>query len=127
MSGRGKREFEISIIKETQKPVNKNLALPFMLLNLGGVAIECISTASHFAPLTLLSNVDYLKAFRPDQRQAMAMFFINFEGIGRLIAALFYGIWLFPLGYLVFKSGFLPKVLGLLLIIDGFCVPTFFF
>jgi hypothetical protein len=109
------------------KPVNKNLALLFVLVNLAGVAIECSSTAAHFAALMLLSDAEYLKAFRPDQLQAMATFFLNYDGIGQLIAALFYGVWLFPLGYLIYKSGFLPKALGALLILDGFCVPTFFF
>ena len=109
------------------EPVDRNLSLLFVLLNLGGVIIECMSTVSHFAALQLLSDADYLKVLHADQRQALAMFFLNLDGTGQLIAAVFYGVWLFPLGYLVFKSGFLPRILGVLLILDGFCVPTFFF
>ncbi len=107
------------------KTVNKNLALLFLLLNLVGVAIECTSTLIHFAPVLLLSGADYLKVFRPDQMQGLAMLFLNFNG--GMISILFYGMWLFPLGYLVFKSGFLPRTLGVLLILDGFsCLISFF-
>jgi hypothetical protein len=67
-----------------------------------------------------LSGADYLKVFQPDQLQAQAMLFINLYHNGSTIAQIPYGVWLFPLGYLVFKSGFLPKTLGILLIVDCF-------
>jgi hypothetical protein len=102
------------------KPVNKNIALLFLLLNLGGFAIWCFSLLNLFAGLLLLSGADYLKVFQPDQLQAQAMLFINLRKSGAIIAQIPYGIWLFPLGYLVFKSGFLPKILGILLIADCF-------
>ena len=102
------------------KPVNKNIALLFLLLNLGGFAIWCFSLLNLFAGLLLLSGADYLKVFQPDQLQAQAMLFINLRKSGAITAQIPYGIWLFPLGYLVFKSGFLPKILGILLIADCF-------
>jgi hypothetical protein len=112
------------------KPVTKNIALLFLLLNLGGFAIWCFSMLNLFTSLLLLSGADYLKVFQPDQLQAQAMLFINLCKNGRMIAQIPYGIWLFPLGYLVFKSGFLPKFLGILLIVDCFglliCVFQFF-
>ena len=109
------------------KPVNKDLALLFVLLNLGGVAIKCISLLSEFAALLLLSGADYLKVFQADQLQALAMLFLNLYQNGFMIAQLFLNLWLFPLGYLVFKSGFLPRILGILLIIDGFAMLIWFF
>jgi hypothetical protein len=102
------------------KPVNKNIALLFLLLNLGGFAIYCFSTLNLFASLLLLSGADYLKVFQPDQLQALAVLFVNLRKNGAISAQIPYGIWLFPLGYLVFKSGFLPKILGILLIVDCF-------
>jgi len=102
------------------KPVNKNLALLFLLLNLGGFVIWCLSTLNLFAGLLFLSGADYLKVFQPDQLQAQAMLFVNLYKNGTVIAQIPYGIWLFPLGYLVFKSGFLPKILGIFLIADFF-------
>jgi hypothetical protein len=102
------------------KPVNKNMALLFLLLNLGGFAILVYSHLNLFSSLTLLSGADYLKAFQPDQLQAQAMLFINLYKTGSTIAQIPFGVWLFPLGYLVFKSGFLPKILGIFLIVDCF-------
>ena len=102
------------------KPVDKNMALLFLLLNLGGVAIMVLSHLNLFSSLLLLSGADYLKVFQPDQLQAQAMLFVNLYKNGSTIAQIPYGVWLFPLGYLVFKSGFLPKILGILLIADCF-------
>jgi len=99
------------------KPVNKNLALLFLLLNLGGVAIQCFSDLFLIASQLLLSGADYLKAFPVDQLQAMAMLFLNLNKNGFWIAQLFYGAWLFPLGYVIFKSGMLPKILGIVLMV----------
>jgi hypothetical protein len=102
------------------KPVGKNLALLFLLLNLGGFAILVYSHLNLFSSLMFLSGADYLKVFQPDQLQAQAMLFINSYHNGSTIAQIPFGVWLFPLGYLVFKSGFLPKILGVFLIIDCF-------
>ena len=99
------------------KPVNKNLALLFLLLNLGGVAIQCFSDLNLYASLLLLSGADYLKVFQADQLQALAMLFLYLYKNGFMMAQIFYGAWLFPLGYLVFKSGFLPRILGIVLMI----------
>ena len=99
------------------KPVNKNLALLFLLLNLGGVAIQCFSDLFLFASQLLLNGGDYLKVFQTDQLQALAMLFLYLYKNGFMIAQIFYGAWLFPLGYLVFKSGFLPKILGIVLMV----------
>ncbi|HDD62519.1 MAG TPA: DUF4386 domain-containing protein [Chloroflexi bacterium] len=97
------------------KPVNKNLALLFLLLNLGGVVIQCFSDLFLFASQLQLNGADYLKVFQADQLQALAMTFLYLYKNGFMIAQIFYGAWLFPLGYLVFKSGFLPKILGIVL------------
>ena len=108
------------------KPVNKNLALLFLLLNLVGVAIQCVSDVLLFASPLLMDGSSYLKVFQADQLQALAMFFLNLREKGFLISQLFYGAWLFPLGYLVFKSGFLPKILGVVLMVHCFTwVSTF--
>jgi hypothetical protein len=102
------------------KPVNKNLALLFLLLNLGGVAVECINALNLFAAIQLLSGANYLNVFQTGQLQAMAMSYLNLYTSGFIIAQIFFSAWLLPLGYLVYKSRFLPKFLGLLLILDFF-------
>jgi len=100
------------------KPVNKNIALLFLLLNLGGVAVQCINMLNLFSAVLLLSGADYLKVFQMDQLQSLAMFFLYLYKNGFMIAQFFYAAWLFPLGYLVFKSGYLPKILGIILMIE---------
>jgi hypothetical protein len=100
------------------KPVSKNLALLFLLLNLGGVAVSCFSDLFLMASQLLLSGADYLKVFQVDQLQALAMLSLYLYKYGFLgIAQIFFGAWLFPLGYLVFKSGFLPRILGVILMV----------
>jgi len=102
------------------KPVNKNLALLFLLLNLGGVAVECINALNLFAALQFLSGANYLNVFQTGQLQAIAMSFLNSYTNGFIIAQIFFSAWLLPLGYLVYKSRFLPRFLGILLILDFF-------
>jgi hypothetical protein len=109
------------------KPVQKNLALLFLLLNAAGVAVQCISLLCLFAPMLMNGSADFQNAFRPDQLDALNLLFLNLHKSGFIIAQIFYGTWLFPLGYLVYKSGFLPKWLGMLLIADFVSVMIWFF
>jgi Domain of unknown function (DUF4386) len=103
------------------KPVNKNIALLFLLLNLSGVAVWCFSDLFLIASQILLSGADYLKVFQADQLQALAMLFLNIYKNGFSgIAQIFFSAWLFPLGYLVFKSGYLPRILGIILMVECF-------
>ncbi len=108
------------------KPVNKNLALLFVFLNLGGVAVESTNMLNQFVALLLLSGADYLKVFQAEQLQSLSLLFLNLYKNGLMIAQIFYGVWLFPLGYLVFKSGFLPRILGILLLLDFISVLIWF-
>ncbi len=103
------------------KPVNKDLALLFLLFNLAGFAVWLFSSLCLFASLVILNGAETIQAFPPDQLQSLAVFFANLYKNGVVIAQVPYGVWLFPLGYLVLKSGYLPKILGMLLIADGIC------
>ena len=103
------------------KPVNKDLALLFLLFNVAGFAVWLFSSLCLFANLVILNGPEGIKAFQPDQLQALAVFFFGLYKTGGVIAQVPYGVWLFPLGYLVLKSKFLPKILGILLIADGIC------
>jgi hypothetical protein len=103
------------------KPVNKDLALLFLLFNVAGFAVWLFSSLCLFASLVILNGPEAIQAFQPDQLQAMAVFFFGLYKTGVVIAQVPYGVWLFPLGYLVLKSKFLPRILGILLIADGVC------
>jgi hypothetical protein len=99
------------------KPVNEHFALLFLLLNLGGVTIQAASDL--FLPVSqlLVSGADYTQVFQADQLQALAMSCLYLYRNGFMVAQIFYGAWLLPLGYVVFKSGFLPRILGSVLMI----------
>ena len=107
--------------------VNKTAALLMLLLNLAGVSMLGINMLNQFAPLLLLSGAGYLEVFSAAQLQALAMFFLDLQDVGYSIAALSYGAYLFPLGYLVFKSGYFPRLLGVLLMLACFgqLIPLF--
>ena len=92
------------------KPVNKDLALLFLIFNLAGFTVWLFSSLCLFASLVILNGSGTLKAFQPDQLQALAVFFVNVYKNGVFMAQVPYGVWLFPLGYLVLKSRFLPKI-----------------
>jgi uncharacterized protein DUF4386 len=101
------------------KPVNQNLALLFLIVNVTGVAVECGNAIIHFGALLLAHSSDYATAFTAGQAQGLAILLLKVSGSGDMISALLYGVWLFPLGWLVIKSGFLPRILGILLLLDG--------
>lgn len=108
------------VVYRLLKPVNKNLALLMLIFALVGVPIAMLNQINQSAALILLSGDNYLKTLPTDQIHAQVMFFLNLHKHGGLIGAIFWGLWLFPLGYLVFKSGYLPKMLGVLLMIGCF-------
>ena len=98
------------------RTVNPDLALLFLLLNAVGVAIQCASLLQLLAALQLVDPGSGLDAA---QAQSLALAAITVYRAGFVTAQLFFGTWLFPLGYLVIRSGFLPRLLGVLLILDG--------
>jgi len=109
------------------KSVNKNMAWLMVIFLMLGVPIALLSKLNQFAALQLLSGADYLTVFTTEQLQALALLFLRLHDRGGTIAFIFWGLWLFPLGYLVFKSGFLPRILGVLLMIScfGYLINSF--
>ena len=98
------------ILYKLLKPVNSNYALLMLIFVLVPV------------PLFMLNQLNLFAAFlsAADQMLDQMMFYLKLQKHGGAIVAIFFGLWLFPLGLLVFKSGFLPKVLGVLLMIGCF-------
>ncbi len=115
------------------KPINNIHAVLMVLFALVMVPIMFINNVFQFAALLLLSGADYLTVFETGQLHALAMFFLNLRETGFLMPSIFYGLWLFPFGYLVYKSGsvykpgIIPKILGVLLMIGCFGYVIEFF
>ncbi len=103
------------VLYKLLKPVDKTYAALMVILALVSVPISYINMLNKFDVLSLLSGAGYLKVFNTEQLQAQVMLSLNSYNDGILIVSIFWGLWLFPFGYLVFKSGFLPKILGVFL------------
>lgn len=108
------------VLYKLLKPVNKTIAALMVIFALVGVSISMLNEINHFAVLLLASNAGYLTAFNANQLNALAMFFLELRKYGTYIPQLL-SIWVLLLGCLVFKSGFLPRVLGILLMLGGLC------
>jgi hypothetical protein len=97
--------------------VSKNMAALMVIFSLAAVPIAMLNELNNLAVLVLVSGADYLKVFTSEQVQALVYLFLRLHSQGLDIAQIFWGLWLLPMGYLVFKSGFLPRMLGVLLMI----------
>jgi hypothetical protein len=111
--------FVVVFLYKLLKPVNGGMASLMVILILIGLAMAMLNELNQVAVL-LLSGADYLTAFTADQLQALVPLFLDLYEHGFIIAHIFFGLWLFPMGYLIFKSGFLPRFLGVFLVIAGF-------
>lgn len=101
------------------KAVGPQLAILMVLLVLLDAPVEFARTANEVAALAFLRGADFLAAFDPAQRDALALLLLKMNGHGVLVSEMFWGLWLFPLGWLAYRSGFVPRLLGLWLIING--------
>lgn len=100
--------------------VNKTHAQLMVGLALVLVAIAFVNVLNNIASLTLFRGTDYLSVFDKPQREALAMLFQGLHRQGIFVNEMFWGLWLLPFGLLVMKSGFLPRILGVLLIVNCF-------
>ncbi|MCH8877653.1 MAG: DUF4386 domain-containing protein [Chloroflexi bacterium] len=109
------------------KPVNKSLSLLAAWFRLLFVAFAGIAVLNLFFVLLLLSGADYLTVFETGQLQAQVMMFLGAHEFGINFSFVFFGLHIFLLGYLIFKSGYIPRILGILLIIAsvGYQIDSF--
>lgn len=102
------------------KGVNQRHALAMLTLILVAIPIAFLNEVNSIAALILVRGTDFLSVFDEPQRNALAMLFLNLRGHGFDVAGIFWGLWLFPLGLLVYRSRFIPRILGVLLMIACF-------
>jgi hypothetical protein len=102
------------------KAVNETHARQMVILGaLVSVPIMFVNVLNDIAALVLVSGADFLAVFEKPQLDALAYLFVRLHSQGITVAAIFWGLWLFPFGMLVIRSGFIPRVLGVLLMIAG--------
>jgi hypothetical protein len=110
-----------TILYALLRPVDRNIALLAAFMRLACDIILAVASLSHFAALRLLADADYLKTFQPDQLQTLALLALRMHGDGYAISLVFFGFACLSLGYLIFKSGYLPRTLGALMAVAGAC------
>ena len=107
----------VLILYKLLQTVNKNQALVMIALALIPVPIACISMVDQFTMLQLLNKADF--SFSLNQLNSQAILLLESHDYSVFIAQVFWGLWLFPLGYLVIKSGYIPKIIGILVMLSG--------
>ena len=107
------------LMYELLKPVNRSLSLLAAFVILVGCAIQAITSLFYLAPLLILQGGSSLSAFTAEQLQALALMFLKLNTYAYDIDLVFFGFWCILTGYLIFRSTFLPRILGVLLAISG--------
>ena len=98
---------------------SRNLSLLSTFFRLTSIIILCVVALSHYAALFFLGDAQYLTVFNSDQLEALALLSIKLHGSGYNISLLFFGLHLIILGYLIYRSAYFPRILGVLLLIGG--------
>jgi hypothetical protein len=109
------------IVYRLLAPVDRDRAALMALFFFFAIAIEAINLMHHFAPLLLLEDRSYLGVFAPAQLQALAYVSFRYFATGYNLSLAFFGCYCLLAGNLIFRSSFLPRVVGLLITIAGLC------
>jgi hypothetical protein len=109
------------------KPAGRSISLVAAFLGLTGCIIKTVSRLFFIAPLFVLGGAHYLSAFNPQQLQALALLFLKVNDHGAGIALVFFGFYALLTGYLILKSTFLPRILGMVSIFGGLGWLTFLY
>ena len=112
--------FLVLALYRLLKDISHKQAILMVLLVVISVATTFANTFNQIAALILLSGADFLSVFEKPQLDSAAYAFLRLHSQGLQIIQIFWGLWLFPFGLLVYKSLFIPKILGVLLLIAGF-------
>ncbi len=103
------------------RPVSRRLSLVAAVLSLVGLSIHLCICVFLLAPLVVLGGAQSLSAVNVDQSQALALTFLNLHDDGYAVGMVLFGFYNILIGYLIFSSTFLPRILGVLLAISGLC------
>jgi len=114
-----------ALFYELFKPVSRSVSLLAAFFSLVGCAVQAFICLFHLAPLVLLGGAQYLSVFKVEQLRTLAFMFLEFYGQGFNICFVFFGFYCLLIGYLIFRSTFLPRILGVLMAIGGLGWLTF--
>jgi hypothetical protein len=106
-------------------PVDRSLSVLAAFFSLVGCATGAVSCLFYLAPLAVLGGAQYLSVFNVEQLQALALTFLKLNGQTTQIGLVFFGFYCLLIGYLIFRSAFLPRILGVLMAFAGLGWLTF--
>ena len=109
------------------KPAGRSVSLVAAFLGLAGCVIKTFSRLFYIAPLLVLGGSHYLSVFSAEQLQALALLFLKVNDHGAAIALAFFGFYALLTGYLIVRSTFLPRILGVLSVFGGLGWLTFLY
>lgn len=107
------------ILYSLLKPVSKQLSLLAAFFGLIGTALFAFAELFYFAPLVIMKGSGYLQTFSPDQLNSLALLSLKFYGFAGMIFTAYYGMSWIVRAYLIFRSGYLPRFIGVLMAIGG--------
>jgi Domain of unknown function (DUF4386) len=107
------------------RPVSRNLSLLVVLFSLVGSVITAVGSLLQLAPLDILSGGSYLSVFSHQQLHSLSLLFLNLSLDAGHVALVFFGVFQLFLGYLIYKSTFLPRLIGVLIAVAGVGWLTF--
>jgi uncharacterized protein DUF4386 len=115
-----------ALLYELLKPVNQSLSLVAAFFGLVASVVHAISSLFHLAPLVLLGGAPYLTVFTVEQLQALALVFLRLRAAAyHNIGLVFFGLYLLSVGILIFKSAFLPRIIGVVMVLAGLSYMPF--
>jgi len=114
------------LLYELFKPVNRSLSLVAAFFSLVACVVQAISSLFHLAPLVLLGGAPYLSVFTVEQLQALALVFLRLRAAAyHNIGLVFFGLYCLLVGILILRSTFLPRILGVLMVLAGLSYVLF--
>jgi hypothetical protein len=109
------------ILYDLLRPVSRNLSQLAYVFSIVGCTVSALNSLLHLAPLVVLGGLNPSSAFTADQLNALALIPLKLSAEGLNVCMVFFGFYCILIGHLIFKSTFLPRIIGVLLVIAGIC------
>jgi hypothetical protein len=113
------------LLYDLLKPVNRSISLLAAFFSLMGCAVAILAGLFTFAPLIVMGGASYLSVFKVEQLQALALLSLNLHTVAASICMVFFGFYCLLIGYLIFRSTFMPRIIGVFMAITGLTYQLF--
>jgi hypothetical protein len=113
------------LLYDLLKPVNRSISLLAAFFSLVGCVVAALASLFTFAPLIVMGGAPYLSVFKVEQLQALALLFLELHVVATSICMVFFGFYCLLVGYLIFRSIFMPRIIGVFMAITGLTYQLF--